>query len=67
MLRDLKQLLAYSTIENASIVFIGLGLALGFKANGVAAAAALGSTATLRHTLNHSLLRACCSSVPVPC
>jgi formate hydrogenlyase subunit 3/multisubunit Na+/H+ antiporter MnhD subunit len=57
MLRDLKQLLAYCTIENASIVFIGLGLALAFKANGMAAAAALASTAALRHTLNHSLFK----------
>jgi hydrogenase-4 component B len=55
MLRDLKQLLSYSTIENASIVFIGLGLALAFKANGMAAA--LASTAALRHTLNHSLFK----------
>src|SRR5207302_6058229 len=30
---DLKRLLAYSTIENIGIVFVGLGLALAFKAN----------------------------------
>ena len=67
MLRDLKQLLAYCTIENASIVFIGLGLALAFKANGMAAAAALAchSGAAARSIIRSS--RACCSSVPAPC
>ena len=57
MQRDLKRLLAYSTIENAGIVFIGLGLALAFKANGMAAAAALAFTAALLHALNHSLFK----------
>ncbi len=57
MQRDLKRLLAYSTIENIGIVFIGLGLALAFKANGMAAAAALAFTAALLHALNHSLFK----------
>jgi hydrogenase-4 component B len=57
MQRDLKRLLAYSTIENAGIVFIGLGLALAFKANGMAAAAALAFTAALLHAPNHSLFK----------
>ena len=35
MERDLKRLLAYSTVENIGIVFIGLGLALAFRATGV--------------------------------
>jgi formate hydrogenlyase subunit 3/multisubunit Na+/H+ antiporter MnhD subunit len=56
MQRDLKRLLADSTIENAGIVFIGLGLALAFKANGMAAAAGLASQALL-HWLNHSLFK----------
>ena len=57
MQRDLKRLLAYSTIENVGIVFIGLGLALAFKANDMAAAAALAFTAALLHALNHSLFK----------
>jgi formate hydrogenlyase subunit 3/multisubunit Na+/H+ antiporter MnhD subunit len=57
MQRDLKRLLAYSTIENIGIVFIGLGLALAFKANDMAAAAALAFTAALLHALNHSLFK----------
>ena len=55
--RDLKRLLAYSTVENIGIIFIGLGLALAFKANGMAAAAALAFTAALFHALNHSFFK----------
>lgn len=57
MQRDLKRLLAYSTVENVGIIFIGLGLALAFKASGLAAAAALALTAALFHVLNHSLFK----------
>ena len=32
MQHDLKRLLAYHTVENIGIIFIGLGLALGFQA-----------------------------------
>jgi formate hydrogenlyase subunit 3/multisubunit Na+/H+ antiporter MnhD subunit len=55
--RDLKRLLAYSTIENIGIVFIGLGLALAFKANAMLSAAALAFTAALLHVFNHSLFK----------
>jgi formate hydrogenlyase subunit 3/multisubunit Na+/H+ antiporter MnhD subunit len=55
--RDLKVMLAYSTIENIGIVFAGLGLALAFKSNGMAAAAALAFTAALFHVFNHSLIK----------
>ena len=41
MQHDLKRLLAYHTVENIGIIFIGLGLALAFRANGLGAAAAL--------------------------
>src|SRR6266851_5351761 len=57
MEKDLKRLLAYSTIENVGIIFIGLGLALAFRANGMGAAAALAFTAALFHVLNHSLFK----------
>jgi hydrogenase-4 component B len=36
MQHDLKRLLAYHTVENIGIIFIGLGLALAFKAHGMA-------------------------------
>ena len=35
MEKDLKRLLAYSTIENVGIIFVSLGLALAFQANGL--------------------------------
>ena len=47
MQHDLKRLLAYHTVENIGIIFIGLGLALAFRANGMALAAALALTAGL--------------------
>ncbi len=57
MERDLKRLLACSTIENIGIVFLALGLALAFRANGMDGAAALALTAALFHALNHMLFK----------
>ena len=57
MEKDLKRLLAYSTIENIGIIFVSLGLALGFQANGLKLAAALAFTAALFHVLNHSFFK----------
>jgi formate hydrogenlyase subunit 3/multisubunit Na+/H+ antiporter MnhD subunit len=57
MQEDLKRLLAYSTVENIGIIFIGLGLALAFEANDMTGAAALALTAALLHVFNHSLFK----------
>jgi formate hydrogenlyase subunit 3/multisubunit Na+/H+ antiporter MnhD subunit len=57
MQHDLKRLLAYHTVENIGIIFIGLGLALAFKAHGMAWAAALSFTAGLFHVFNHSVFK----------
>ncbi|MCB1496926.1 MAG: hydrogenase 4 subunit B [Bauldia sp.] len=57
MQEDMKRVLAYSTIENIGMIFVGLGLALAFAANGFAAAAALAMTAALFHAINHSLFK----------
>ena len=57
MEHDLKRLLAYHTVENIGIIFIGLGLALAFRASGMQAAAALALTAALFHVFNHSLFK----------
>jgi hydrogenase-4 component B len=54
---DLKRLLAYSTIENIGIVFVGLGLALAFRQNDMQVPAALAMTAALFHVLNHSFFK----------
>jgi formate hydrogenlyase subunit 3/multisubunit Na+/H+ antiporter MnhD subunit len=54
---DLKRLLAFSTVENVGIVFIGLGLALAFESGGIHSAAALALVAALFHAFNHSLFK----------
>ncbi len=57
MQTDLKRVLAYSTIENIGIIFIGLGLALAFTAHAMPSAAALALTAALFHVFNHSMFK----------
>src|SRR6266568_5606357 len=57
MQHDLKRLLAYHTVENIGIIFIGLGLALAFKTYGMNQAAALALTAALLHVFNHSVFK----------
>ena len=57
MQHDLKRLLAYHTVENIGIIFIGLGLALAFRANDMGWAAALALTAALFHVFNHSVFK----------
>ena len=57
MQNDLKRVLAYSTIENIGFVFVGLGLALAFEANGIIGAAAVALTAALFHAFNHALFK----------
>jgi formate hydrogenlyase subunit 3/multisubunit Na+/H+ antiporter MnhD subunit len=57
MEHDLKRLLAYHTVENIGIIFIGLGLALAFSAHAMRAAAALALTAALFHVFNHCLFK----------
>jgi len=57
MQHDLKRLLAYHTVENIGIIFIGLGLALAFSAHNMRAAEAVAMTAALLHVLNHSIFK----------
>ncbi len=57
MQHDLKRLLAYHTVENIGIIYIGLGLTLAFQADHVTWAAALALTAALFHVFNHSLFK----------
>ncbi len=57
MQTDLKRLLAYSTVENIGVIFISLGLALAFQAQGMREAAALALVAALLHGFNHSLFK----------
>ncbi|HZS06502.1 MAG TPA: hydrogenase 4 subunit B [Blastocatellia bacterium] len=57
MENDLKRLLAYSSVENIGIVFIGVGAGLIFEARGMQAAAALALIAALCHALNHAAFK----------
>ena len=68
MEKDLKRLLAYSTIENVGVIFVSLGLALAFQANGHEAG---GGARLHRRAVSRAQplasSRACCSSAPAPC
>lgn len=55
--RDLKRVLAYSTVENVGIVALGLGLGLSGAALGSPVVAALGVAGALLHVWNHSLMK----------
>lgn len=54
---DLKRLLAYSSVENVGLVFIGVGAGLLFASLGEPAAAALALAAALYHALNHAVFK----------
>jgi hydrogenase-4 component B len=54
---DLKRLLAYSSVENIGIIFIGLGASLVFLAHRAPLAAALALVAALFHAYNHALFK----------
>lgn len=54
---DLKRLLAYSSVENIGIVFIGLGLSMVFIGTGHPLLGALGLVAALYHALNHAVFK----------
>jgi hydrogenase-4 component B len=57
MQQDLKRLLAYSTVENIGIIFVGIGLAMAFRASNMNFAAALALTAACFHILNHAIFK----------
>lgn len=55
--RDLKRLLACSSIENIGIITIGMGVAVVGQATGNPTLIVLGMTGALLHILNHSLFK----------
>ncbi len=57
MQHDLKRLLAYHSVENLGIIYIGLGLSMIFAATGHPAIAAVALVAALYHCLNHALFK----------
>lgn len=54
---DLKRLLAYHSIENIGIIYLGLGAALVFLTHSAPIWAAVALTAALLHSLNHALFK----------
>lgn len=55
--RDLKRLLAYSTIENAGIILLGLGAGMTMLATGRNELAVVAVAASLYHVLNHGVFK----------
>jgi hydrogenase-4 component B len=54
MERDMKRILAYSTVENVGIITIGLGAAVALRAEGRDVLAGAALTAALLHATNHA-------------
>lgn len=54
---DIKRLLAYSSIENLGIIFVGIGLYLIFKLEGLEALALLSLVGACFHAFNHALFK----------
>jgi len=54
---DLKRLLAYSSIENVGIIFMGLGLSIIFIGTDHPVLGMLGLIAALYHVLNHAVFK----------
>ncbi|MGK7345358.1 MAG: hydrogenase 4 subunit B [Candidatus Nitrospinota bacterium M3_3B_026] len=57
MQHDLKRLLAYHSVENLGIIFIGLGLALTFLSTGHATLGGVAFVAALYHSANHAMFK----------
>jgi formate hydrogenlyase subunit 3/multisubunit Na+/H+ antiporter MnhD subunit len=55
--RDLKRVLAYSTVENVALVVLGLGIGLAGAALRSPPVAALGVAAALLHVWSHALMK----------
>jgi hydrogenase-4 component B len=55
--RDVKRVLAYSSIENVGLIGLALGVGLWGRAGGLPAVAALGTAAGLFHVWNHALMK----------
>ncbi|RCX16871.1 hydrogenase-4 component B [Anaerobacterium chartisolvens] len=54
---DIKKLLAYSSVENMGIIFIGIGLSSIACSNGNTVLAVFSLTASLLHIFNHSVFK----------
>lgn len=57
MERDLKSVLAYSSVENIGIIYIGIGAALLLTSTGQTALAGIALAAVLFHSFSHALFK----------
>lgn len=57
MERDIKTLLAYSSVENIGIILIGIGLAMIFKSYDLTSLSSLALIAGLYHLINHAVFK----------
>lgn len=57
MQSDLKRLLAYSSVENVGIIFMGLGLSMIFLGTQHPVLGVIGLIAALYHVLNHAVFK----------
>jgi hydrogenase-4 component B len=57
MQNDLKRLLAYSSVENIGIIFMGLGLSMIFLGTQHPVLGIIGLVAALYHVLNHAVFK----------
>ena len=55
--RDLKRLLAYSSIENVGLILMGIAVCLYCKGTGLPEVAAIALAAALFHCINHGLFK----------
>jgi formate hydrogenlyase subunit 3/multisubunit Na+/H+ antiporter MnhD subunit len=55
--RDVKRVLAYSSIENMGLIGLALGVGLWGRAGGLTVVAVLGTAAGLLHVWNHALMK----------
>lgn len=55
--RDIKRLLAYSSVENIGIICLGLGIGVLGASHGLPVVAALGFAGGLLHVVNHALFK----------
>ena len=58
MEHDLKRLLAYHSVENIGIIFLGVGASMIFKTFGFYSLATIALIAGLYHVLNHAVFKA---------
>ncbi len=57
MEHDMKRLLAYHSVENIGIIFLGIGASMMFRSNGLYGLASIAVIAGLYHVLNHAVFK----------